>query len=214
MLLRAGLLLAFLSVAQAQAPRSAVLAALAPSATDVVPIAELIRGFDPAARTRALETLDKLDRASLFGPDLAELSEAYRLLGRMDRVAETASLIAQRGGGPDGSAGAILALAQSGDYGAAQKAAEAALKKNPNDTNLLAAYHQVKNRSSGKPPAAPAAAKGVELRESSAANDPRPYVLRVSMPKSDSKTSGVESLSLSGETRRRKRPSGTASRLS
>lgn len=174
-------LAAFLSLANAQAPRSAVYSALAPESQAVVPLADLVKGFDAAAQVRALETLDKLDRAPLNAKELSELSEAYRLLGRTDRALETASQISTRGGGAGDATLQVQALAGSGDFKGAQAAAEAALKKYPADPNLLAAYHQVKNRAPTGPNWTTPTAEASRIAQAGGliATDSRPFVLAI-----------------------------------
>lgn len=150
--LTTGVLFAFLIVAQAQAPRSPVRAAISSAATAQT-LPELIRGLDADGRVEALAGLDSLERAALDAGGLAELSEAYRLLGRPTDALTAARALSERDvNGAAGDAQAIMALAQAGDYSAAQAAAESGLKRFPGDKDLLALLHQVKGRSVAPPP--------------------------------------------------------------
>lgn len=180
MLLRAGILLVLLVSVQAQPPRSSVLAAISPSSAPR-PLPDLIRGLDADGRTKALDALDRLDRSALDAAGLAELSEAYRLLGRNEDALKAArELSARDPGGVAGDAQTILALAQSGDYAAAQAVAESGLKRLPGDKSLLALLHQVKGRGAPVAPAQAAATAGRgAVPPPPPAADARPYVLRV-----------------------------------
>lgn len=114
---------------------------------DDMPLRDLIAGLDSDERKAALERLEKLDRGALDTRALVELSEAYRLLGRPNEANTAAQALSSRDTrGPDGEIQSILSLAQAGDYGAAQSAAEGGLKRFPGDKNLLALLHQVKGR--------------------------------------------------------------------
>lgn len=172
MLLGAGLFLAFLVTTNAESPRSPVRAVISDDST--APLPDLIKALDAAGRTEALARLDRLDRGPLDDAALAELREAYRLLGRSED--------ARDGGGSAGDAQNIFSLARSGKYAAAQAAAERGLERFPGDKNLLALLHQVKGRTAGiaspafkGPPPSP--------RGEASRPDVRPSVLAVTIPK-------------------------------
>jgi len=178
--LYAGILVVFLASAQAQPPRSPVLEAIsASSASGSLP--ELIKALDADGKAAALAGLDRLDRAALDSAALAELSEAYRLLGRPENALKAARALSSRdGGAAAGDAQEIMSLAQAGDYAAAQAAAEEGLKRSPGDKNLLALFHQVKGRGVG----------GASLQRIVSPREPplpaqetRPYVLRIKTEK-------------------------------
>jgi len=118
----------------------------------------MIAGLDVDEKKSALVGLDSLDRTALDAKGLAELSEAYRFLGRPDSALKAANLLSSRD--ERSSAGeiqSILSLAKAGDYASAQSAAELGLKRFPGDKNLLALYHEVKGRGMPSPvTAAPA----------------------------------------------------------
>lgn len=147
------LLCTLLAVARAEPQRSPVHIALSPAVTSSS-LPELIKSLGPGGRPKALAALDRLDRAALDATELVELREAYRLLGRYDpeigsdihRAEETRK---------------VLALAQAGNYAAAQTAAETALKLNPTDKNLLSLLHQA----------------------NAPRQDARPYRLEIKLPK-------------------------------
>ncbi len=182
LILRAGILLAFLVSAHAQLPRSPVLSAISASeVSPTVPLPELIKALDAPGRTRALEALDALSLDSLEPSALFELSEAYRLLGRSgDALKAAAALTARDANSPAGDKQSILALTQVGDYAAAQAAAESGLKRFPGDPDFLALLHQVKGRSAGvSPDAAPLSPTATRV-ESAAA---RPSILTGRAPK-------------------------------
>ncbi|MBI2385017.1 MAG: hypothetical protein HYV14_03275 [Elusimicrobia bacterium] len=185
MLVGASLLAVFLASAQAQPPLSPVLAAIS-AAAEKQPLPDLIKALDADGKTKALARLDRLDRAALDPSGLAELSEAYRLLGRTDRALEAARLLSAKNGEAAGATQEILALAQSGDYKSAQAFAEGALKKHPRDPSLLAAYHQVKNRRAAAPDWTGASSESAARPHGlgSSPPDTRPFVLAIKAGKS------------------------------
>ena len=141
-----GFLLAVALSVQAQAARSPVAVALSPSST-IAAIPELIKTLDPKGRIQAIADLDRLDRGVLGPATLADLSEAYRLLGQAERALKAATTLSSLD--PKSSAGtaqSILVMTQSGNYAAAQATAESGLKRFPGDKDLLALLHQVKGR--------------------------------------------------------------------
>lgn len=181
-MLRAAALLAFLASAHAQPPRSPILLAISPSLTaSAATLPEMIKALDGDGKTRALAGLDRLDRGPLDAAALAELSEAYRLLGRPAEALKAArELSSNHANGSAGVEQSILSLAQAGDYPAAQAAAESGLKRFPGNKDLLALFHQVKGRASGKTsPEAPLAALPAAASSPETAADARPFVLRV-----------------------------------
>lgn len=182
MLLRAGLLIACFINAHAQPPRSPVHSAISASAASPAdPLSELIKALDAPGRARALAALDALNPDTLEPSALLELSEAYRLLGRSgDALKAAAALSARDANDPAGDKQSILALAQAGDYAAAQAAAERGLKRFPGDPDFLALLHQVKGRSAGVSPAAAPLSPTVARDESTAA---RPSILTGRAPK-------------------------------
>lgn len=165
MLLGAGVLLAFLVTTNAQSPRSPVRAVISDDST--APLPDLIKALDAAGRTEALARLDRLDRGPLDAAALAELREAYRLLGRSED--------ARDGGGSAGDAQNILSLARSGKYAAAQAAAERGLERFPGDKNLLALLHQVKGRGAASS-SRPVPAKLHSPSSAAPVADQRPFV--------------------------------------
>lgn len=144
-----GLMFFLLATAYAEPARSPVMKALSASGT-AASLGEVIKAMDAGGRARALGALDRIDRSALAPADQSELAEAYRLLERPDATLDRA--VAR-----DGEAKVIFAMAQAGEYGSAQAAAEKALQRSPGDKNLLALLHQVKGRvivkSASTPPA-------------------------------------------------------------
>jgi hypothetical protein len=180
LILRAGILLAFLASAHAQPLRSPVLAAIAASSeAPARSLFDLIKALDADGKTRALIGLDRLDRAVLDTAALAELSEAYRLLGRPEAALKAAQVLSVRdASSPTGDAQSILSLAQAGNYAAAQAAAESGLKRFPGDKNLLALFHQVKGRTVGTASSEPIFSARISAPSSLVSVvDKRPYIL-------------------------------------
>ncbi len=120
------LLCALFAVARAEPTRSPVRIALSPSAASAS-LPELIESLGPGGRPKALAALDRLDRAVLDAAALAELREAYRLLGR----AETGLI---RAADPK----SVLVRAREGNLAASRSAAETAIRLFPTDKNLSA----------------------------------------------------------------------------
>ncbi len=149
MFLRAGLVFLSLLSANAKPPRSLVHSAVA-AESSATTLPELVKELDADGRVRAVSALDQLDRRALDAVALAELSEAYRLLGRTDEaVAAAQALSARDSTSSAGEVQSILSLAQSGNFASAEAAAVDGLKRFPGDKNLLALYHQVKGRGLG-----------------------------------------------------------------
>lgn len=179
----ASLFLAFVVAAHAEHSRSPVLTAI--TASSEGSLSESIGKLDAAGKTRALGRLDALDQGALGAAALSELSEAYRLLGRPEEALKSARMLAIRdGANPDGDAQTILAHAQTGNYAAAQAAAERGLKRFPGDKNLLGLLHQVKGRTVGavspQPAIAPQSASPLAVVP---AADKRPFVLPITQGK-------------------------------
>ncbi len=182
MSLRAGLIvLALAFTASAQAPRSPVIAAISSSAPAGAQLPELIRSLNDPGRRSALAALDALDRPSLDSGALLELSQAYGMLGRPGEAVKVAAMLSTRDAkSPAGDKAAITALTLVGDYRAAQKAAENALKRFPRDKDLLGLWHQVKDRVGAVD--SPATASMIAVPSApgqSGAADSRPFVLPV-----------------------------------
>lgn len=191
----AGILFVFIVAAQAQ-PSSPVRSAISASSK---PLSEVISALDEGGKARALEALDRLDKRVLDSAALVELSEAYRLLGRPEDALKAArALSAREPGNADGEAQAIMAHAQSGDYGAAEAAAEAGLKRFPGDKNLLALLHQVKGRAASSPQIKlPGIPRTTEPHATAAASDNRTFVLPITTGKNVPSPSGIEKFNIS-----------------
>lgn len=191
----AGLLFVFIAAAQAQ-PSSPVRLAISESSK---PLSEVIPALNEDGKARALAALDRLDTRALDSAALVELSEAYRLLGRPGDALNTARALSSRdSGNAAGDAQAIMALAQAGDFGAAQAKAEAGLKRFPGDKNLLALLHQVKGRAASSPQIkSPTAARTAEPGLSLVTSDNRPFVMSVTRAKGSSSPPGIEKFNIS-----------------
>jgi len=150
MLLRALILLAALVCAHAREPRSPVLAAISP-ASAAAPLPGLFKALDADGRTRALAALDRLDRAALDAAALAELGEAYRLLGRDEGVREAAQAPSIPAAfARSGEARSRAILARSGHDAAAQAAALSGPERLPGDMSFTALPRPAEGRGAGR----------------------------------------------------------------